>query len=122
MVSKSTNMCLEVFKYLFRVCFAALFEVRNNQTLAIVGGDVDPSHMDASFVLSNCSWTMAELVRVDHKLSTKDAQQVVDRFVDRSDTSHLRRNNVRRVLDVTMSLRGASSGAARNIDWKDQGR
>src|SRR5579872_2946690 len=59
----------------------ALYDVRNNRNVGHVGGDVDPSHMDASFVLSSCSWTMAELVRVYHNLSTKDAQQVVESLV-----------------------------------------
>jgi hypothetical protein len=93
------------FQILLPRLLPALFEVRNNRNVGHVGGDVDPSYMDASFVLSNCSWTMAELVRVYHNLSTKDAQQVVDSLADRRIPLIWEGDKVRRVLDVTMSLR-----------------
>src|SRR5256885_11004586 len=57
-----------------------------------VGGDVDPSHMDAVVVLSMANWIMAELVRVFHGLKGADAQQVVDtldRKSTRLNSSHL---------------------------------
>jgi hypothetical protein len=93
------------FQILLPRLLPALFEVRNNRNVGHVGGDVDPSHMDATFVLSSCSWTMAELVRVYHNLSTKDAQQLVDSLVERRIPLIWEGDKVRRVLDVTMSLR-----------------
>ena len=40
------------FQILVPRLLPALFEVRNNRGVGHVGGDVDPNHMDATFVLS----------------------------------------------------------------------
>jgi hypothetical protein len=52
------------FQILIPRLLPALFEVRNNRGVGHAGGDVDPNHMDAVFVLTSCNWIMAELVRV----------------------------------------------------------
>jgi hypothetical protein len=48
-----------------------------------VGGDVDPNLMDATVVYSMTSWILAELIRVFHNLSTKEAQEAVDALSER---------------------------------------
>src|SRR5215831_12151768 len=48
------------FQILIPRLLPALYEVRNNRGVGHVGGDVDPNHMDATFVLASCSWVMAE--------------------------------------------------------------
>ena len=62
----------------------ALYEVRNNRGVGHVGGDVDPNHMDARYVLESSKWVMAELVRVFHDLDPTEARQTVDNLVDRT--------------------------------------
>jgi hypothetical protein len=71
------------FQILIPRMLPALYEIRNNRGVGHVGGDVDPSHMDATAVLGMVNWIMAELVRVFHRLPTSEAQQVVDQLVDR---------------------------------------
>lgn len=61
------------FQILIPRLLPALFDVRNNRGVGHVGGDVDPNHMDAIFILSSANWVMAELVRVHHNLSADDA-------------------------------------------------
>ena len=68
------------FQILIPRLLPALFEVRNNRGVGHAGGDVDPNHMDAVFVLSSCTWVMAELVRVFHNVSILDAQDIVDKL------------------------------------------
>ena len=48
-----------------------------------VGGDVDPSYMDATTVLAMVAWVMAELVRVFHPTTVGEAQEIVDSIVER---------------------------------------
>lgn len=60
-----------------------LYEVRNNRNVGHVGGDVHPDHMDAEAVQSMASWLMAELVRIFHGVSTKEAEETVDALVER---------------------------------------
>ncbi len=93
------------FQILIPRLLPALFEVRNNRGVGHSGGDVDPNHMDATFVLTNCNWIMAELVRVYHGLETKSAQVLVDTLVERRIPIIWEGENVRRVLDPTMKLR-----------------
>src|SRR6266851_1018203 len=69
------------FQILIPRLLPALYEVRNNRGVGHIGGDVDPNHMDATFVISSCNWVMAELVRVYHDLSTNEAQEIVDTLV-----------------------------------------
>lgn len=61
----------------------ALYEVRNNRNVGHVGGDVDPSHMDAVCVLQMAKWIMAELIRALHDLSVEEATAFVDALVER---------------------------------------
>jgi hypothetical protein len=60
-----------------------LYEIRNNRGVGHVGGDVDPNFLDATAVYGMASWLMAELIRIFHNVSTKEAQQAVDALVER---------------------------------------
>lgn len=117
------------FQILIPRLLPALFEVRNNRGVGHAGGDVDPNHMDAVFVMTSCSWVMAELVRVFHNVSTAEAQGVVDRLVERRVPLLWFGEDMRRVLDPKMPLReqvllllSTSSGKVDTADllkWTD---
>jgi hypothetical protein len=92
------------FQILIPRLLPALYEVRNNRGVGHAGGDVDPNHMDAVFVMSNCSWVMAELVRVFHKTTTSEAQSIVDRLAERKMPLLWYGEEMRRVLDPKMPL------------------
>ncbi len=108
-----------------------LYEVRNNRNVGHVGGDVDPNHMDATVMLSMCSWIMAELVRVFHNLPTEEAQSIVDALVERRVPLVWRDGDVRRVLDPSLALKDqvlvllGSCASPPNLDdlfdWLDYG-
>lgn len=93
------------FQILIPRLLPALFEVRNNRGVGHAGSDVDPNHMDAVFVMSSCSWVMAELVRVFHGISTAEAQKIVDGLVERRVSMLWVGQDMKRVLDPEMSLR-----------------
>lgn len=93
------------FQILIPRLLPAIFEVRNNRGVGHVGGDVDPNHMDATFIVTSCNWIMAELVRVYHGVSIDEARIIVDSLVERRVPLIWEGNNVRRVLDPTMKLR-----------------
>jgi hypothetical protein len=61
----------------------ALYEIRNNRGVGHVGGDVDPNHMDATFVHAAARWVVAELVRLFHDVDTATATSLVDALVER---------------------------------------
>jgi hypothetical protein len=80
----------------------ALYETRNNRGVGHVGGDVDPNFLDATAVYGMASWTLAELVRVYHDISTQEAQQTVDTLVERKHPLLWNIEGVNRVLDPKM--------------------
>jgi hypothetical protein len=83
----------------------ALYDIRNNRGVGHVGGDVDPNPMDAEAVRAVASWMMAELVRIFHGITTKQAQEVVDALVERKTPLIWEVEGVKRVLDSSMSAK-----------------
>ena len=82
-----------------------LYDVRNNRGVGHVGGDVDPNHMDAEAVQTIAGWIMAELVRIFHGVTTKEAQLTVDALIERKTPLIWDVEGVRRVLDPGMSAK-----------------
>jgi hypothetical protein len=82
-----------------------LYEIRNNRGVGHVGGDVNPNNMDARVVLEAAKWTMAELVRVFHSLTTDEAVQVVDQIVARTVPMVWAVGSKRRVLKPGLSAK-----------------
>ena len=93
------------FQILIPRTLPALYEVRNNRGVGHVGGDVDPNHMDATFVVAASNWILAELVRVFHKLSIEDAQQLVDAIAERRVPLIWQGRDVKRVLNPKIETR-----------------
>ena|SRR2546422_1549725 len=80
----------------------ALYEIRNNRGVGHVGGDVDPNFMDATAVYGMASWTLAELIRIFHGISTKEAQETADALVERKIGLVWEVEQIKRVLDPDM--------------------
>lgn len=80
----------------------ALYEIRNNRGVGHVGGEVDPNYLDATAVHSMSSWVLAELVRVFHDVSTREAQETVDSLIERKIPIIWEFEGKRRVLDPKM--------------------
>jgi hypothetical protein len=80
----------------------ALYEIRNNRGVGHVGGDVDPNFLDATAVYAMASWTLAELVRIFHGVTTKQAQETVDVLVEHKHPLIWSIEGVNRVLDPAM--------------------
>ena len=59
-----------------------LYDIRNNRGVGHAGSDVDPNHMDATVVLYQSKWLLAELVRLLHGLSTDEATEIVDALME----------------------------------------
>jgi hypothetical protein len=83
----------------------ALYEIRSNRSVAHVGGDVNPNHMDAVCVVEMSKWLMCELVRIFHAVSTEDATAAVDSLVERTLPLVWKVGENLRVLKPDMSMR-----------------
>ena len=80
----------------------ALYEIRSNRGVGHAGGDVDANFMDATAVFAMSSWTLAELVRVFHGVTTQEAQETVDVLAERKLTMVWQIGSTRRVQDPKM--------------------
>lgn len=85
----------------------ALYEVRNNRNVGHVGGEVDPSHMDATLVFYTVKWIVAELVRLFHQVSPSEAAAVVEVLIDRELPSVWRVGAQKRSLQLGIKRRGS---------------
>jgi hypothetical protein len=92
------------FKILIPRLILPLYEIRNNRSVGHVGGDVNPNKMDATAVYYMSSWAMAELVRIFHSVSTKQAQEIVDVLVERKYPLIWEKDGIKRVLDPKMGM------------------
>ncbi len=90
------------FQILIPRLLPALYEVRNNRGVGHVGGDVDPNHMDATFVLSSANWVMCELIRALHSLPVHEAQTIVDKLTEIRIPLIWAKGDIRRVLKPEM--------------------
>jgi hypothetical protein len=79
-----------------------LYAVRNRRGVGHVGGDVDPNHMDALFVVSATDWILAELIRIFHNISTSEAQNVIEKIIARKMALVWEIEGRKRVLDPEM--------------------
>lgn len=80
----------------------ALYEIRNNRGVGHVGGDVDPNLMDATAVVAMSKWTVAELIRVFHGVSTDEAQELVEAVVERTLPIVWKLGDILRILTPAM--------------------
>lgn len=82
-----------------------LYDIRNNRGVGHAGGDVDPNEMDATVVLYQAKWLMAELVRLLHSLTTDEATAIVDALVQREVAWVWSDDDLRRILRLGLTWR-----------------
>ena len=93
------------FQILIPRILPALYEVRNNRNVGHVGGDVDPSRMDAGFVVETTKWVLAELIRVFHSTTSEEADRAVQQLATITVPVVWDGEDIRRVLDPKTSLK-----------------
>lgn len=80
-----------------------LYDIRNNRGVGHAGADVDPNHMDATVVLYQSKWLVAELVRLLHTLTTAEATDLVDGLIEREVSWVWSHESTKRVLRTGMT-------------------
>lgn len=54
-----------------------IYDVRNKRDVAHLGDGIDPNQQDATMVVRNMEWVLAELVRLYHNVSPKEAHGMI---------------------------------------------
>ncbi len=60
-----------------------IYDIRNNRDAAHLADGIDPNTQDATIVVSNLDWVLAEFVRLYHTVSPNAAQQIVESLITR---------------------------------------
>jgi hypothetical protein len=61
-----------------------VYDIRNGRDAAHLADGIDPNLQDATLVISNLDWILAEFVREFHKVPASEAQRIVDGLVARA--------------------------------------
>lgn len=61
-----------------------VYDIRNGRDTAHLGDGIDPNLQDATLVISNLDWALAEFVRLYHGVDADEAQRIVDGLVARA--------------------------------------
>jgi hypothetical protein len=54
-----------------------IYDVRNKRDVAHLGDGIDPNQQDATLVVRNMEWVLAELVRLHHNVSATEAHGII---------------------------------------------
>jgi hypothetical protein len=60
-----------------------VYDIRNNRDAAHLADGIDPNLQDASLVISNLDWILAEFIRLYHNVSADEARKIIDALVTR---------------------------------------
>ncbi len=93
-------ICIQIPKVLI-----AAYELRNNRAIGHIAIDVSPNHMDAEFLMRSVQWLIAELVRLFAKVSSDQAQMIVDSVTERRFHAVWVDGDERRVLNGKLNPR-----------------
>jgi hypothetical protein len=60
-----------------------VYDIRNKRDTAHLADDIDPNLQDATLVVSNLDWILAEFIRLYHRVSADEATKIIDGLVTR---------------------------------------
>jgi hypothetical protein len=60
-----------------------VYDIRNKRDAAHLADDIDPNLQDATLVVSNLDWILAEFIRLYHQVSADEAAKIIDGLVTR---------------------------------------
>ena len=58
-----------------------IYDIRNRRDAAHLSDSIDPNLQDATLVVNNMDWVMADLVRLYHGVSADEAQRIIEELV-----------------------------------------
>jgi hypothetical protein len=96
----------ESYRILIPRVLRAVYGVRNKRGIGHLGA-VSANEMDATLIIYNVKWVLAEIVRLESGRSTAETQAAVDRLVERKLSVLWKHEDVVRVIDARIKTRGA---------------
>jgi len=78
LVTSPKTSAVETIRTIIPRSIIFIYTLRNKRGIGHVGGDVDANSIDAVTIARSADWVICELIRVYHKLSLEEAQDIVD--------------------------------------------
>lgn len=82
----------------------AIYGIRNKRGVGHVGL-ISPNEMDATLILYNVKWVIAEILRLESGLTPADTQKAIERVIERQAPLLWKEGDVVRVTDKALSAR-----------------
>jgi hypothetical protein len=121
----SETYCDSIRIHIPRAVFA-MYGIRSRRGIGHVGGDINANLSDASFIVANCDWILAEILRLYYTSSLEEAQKIVNTLVSRKVPLIQDFDGFLKVLDPALSVprqvlvllyqRGASGASKGELD------
>ncbi len=118
---------IETLRVIIPRALLFIYTLRNKRGIGHVGGDVEANQIDAASCIRTADWCICELVRIYHKLSLEEAQEILDAIAVRQLPDIWNVGGKRRVLRVGLSysnqvlllLHGCESSVVLSEDLAD---
>jgi hypothetical protein len=94
----------EVYRIIIPRCLYAMYCLRNKRGM-IHKNQIDPNKMDATVLLGNTKWVLAELFRMASMLSFEDTEAVINTIMNKETSIVWNTGNCLRILDTKMSAK-----------------
>ena len=91
----------ESYRMLIPRALKSIYNIRNKRGVGHISG-VSPNEMDATYILYTVKWILAELVRLNSKLSIPETQLIVDKIVERKIEILWKEGNITRILKTSI--------------------
>lgn len=78
LIASPATSAIESIRIIIPRALIYLYTLRNKRGIGHVGGDVDANKIDLSTIISIADWIICELIRIYHKLSLEEAQDIID--------------------------------------------
>lgn len=92
----------EVYRIIIPRCLYAMYCIRNKRGM-IHKNHIDPNKMDATILLNDTKWILAEFFRLSSTLSFEETESIIDSIMCKENSLIWDTGSVLRVLDPKMS-------------------
>jgi hypothetical protein len=124
LITSNPNQRTESERIIIPRALAFLYTFRNKRDIGHVGGDVEANKIDLETITRICDWIICELIRIYHKLSLEQAQDLLDSISERNLPDIWEIGDKKRVLNISLDSKEKTllllySESSRNIHAED---
>lgn len=94
----------ESYRIIIPRCLYAMYCMRNKRGM-IHKNQIDPNKMDATILLYNAKWVLAELFRLASSLSFTETEDAINSIISKESSIIWNNGEIIRILDVKMSAK-----------------